>query len=93
MTLLEALNLIKYNATEIDIKVCYNNEYDEECTLCRTFVDEKHYKDNKKYWTSKVTKFSAFINTEDMLRYGDFKVDMLTAQAKDHFFIFASNFH
>lgn len=93
MTLKEALNLIKYSANEIDIKVCYNNEYDEECTLCKTFVDETAYKEDKKYWSDRITKFAYTMDVRDMERYSEFEVSMLNAQGKNHFFIFASNFH
>lgn len=93
MTLKEVLNTIKYSANEIDIKVCYNNEYDEECTLCKTFVDETIYKKDKKYWSDRITKFNFSMDMKEMERYLDFEVSMLNAQGKNHFFIFASNFH
>lgn len=93
MTLKETLEAIRYAATEIDIKVCYNNEYDEECTLCRTFVDENNYKEGKNYWSSKVTKFAYTMDIRSLERYFDFEVSMLNAQGKNHFFVFAHNFH
>lgn len=93
MKLKEALEAIRHTANEIDIKVCYNNDFDEECTLCRTFVDEAVYKEGKTYWASKVTKYAYSLNTKEMERYLDFEVGMLCAKGKNHFFIFASNFH
>lgn len=93
MTLKEAINAIRCGATEIDIKVCYNNEYDEECTLCRTFVEEDSFKEDKDYWSSKVRKFSNMMDTSELERYEDFKVDFMNAKGKNHFFIFAHNFH
>ena len=89
MTLENLLETIRYNCKEIDIKVCYNNEFDEECTLCRTFVDkDKKAKDEKKKTFSYYSEV-----TETLERYKDFKVDMLLAKGADHFFVFACNFH
>ena len=94
MTLFEVLNTFKYTANEIDIKVCYNNEDDEECTFCRTLVTKDKYKDGHEYWSHKVVKFDRFLDYEDILeKYRDFKVTMINAMGKNHFFIFAENFH
>lgn len=93
MTLSQALDTIKYNVKELDIKVCYNNEYDEECTFCKTFVSNDSFKENKEYWSRKIDKFNTTPNTIDLeVRYGEFEVSFLTAKGKEHFFIFASNF-
>lgn len=96
MTLFEVLNTIKFSANEIDIKVCYNNEDDEECTFCRTFVTENKYKGEHEYWSHKVVKFGGYLdaNCVNILeKYRDFEVSMLNAMGKGHFFIFASDFH
>lgn len=93
MTLLEVLKAIQYSANEIDIKICYTNEFDEECTLCRTYIDESKYKEDKNYWGSKVVKFAYSMDLRQVERYKDFEVSMLNANGKNHFFIFASNFH
>lgn len=93
MTLNDVLKTIAYDDAEVDIKIAYTNEYGEECTWCRTFVEERNFKEGKKYWAeNRVTKYSTIFPTNKLERYADFKVDMLHAEGKNHFFIFAHNF-
>lgn len=91
MKLSEVLELIRIDDNEIDLKVCYNNEFGEECTLCKTFVPQKKYKEGNMYWSDAIT-YEYVFPTDKLERYKDFEVGMLLAEGKKHFFIFASNF-
>lgn len=93
MKLREVLEILSHHDVELDIKVCYSNEFGEECTWCRTFVQRNKYKEGKKYWASdwKVIQYD-YCFPADLKRYEDFDVSMLTAEGKGHFFVFASNF-
>lgn len=91
MKLKELLDVIRYSDNEVDIRVTYKNEYDEECNMCMTFVPEKKFKANKEYWASKVIKYDCLLPIEKLDRYYDFEVSILHADGKDHFFIFACN--
>ena len=94
MKLIDALEAIRFDATEVDVKVCYENEFGEECTKCNTFVDEEVFKEGKKYWAEdRVVKYRYGFPKEKLERYFDFDVFMLKAEGKNHFFIYASNFH
>ena len=94
MKLHEFLEVIAYNGCEVDLKVAYSNEYGEECTFCRTYVREDKFKEGKKYWAEdRVTKYSCIFPIEKLERYADFTCDMIHAEGKDHFFVFAHNFN
>lgn len=94
MKLQDMLETIAYDRPEVDIKIAYTNEYGEECTWCRTFVEERNFKEDKKYWADgkRVVKYSTIFPTEALERYAEFKVDMVKAEGKNHIFIFAHNF-
>ena len=94
MKLIDVLETIKYSDVELDLKVCYDNEFGEECSRCATYVPEEAFKEGKKYWCDyRVIKYSVGLPVKELERYHDFEVSMLKAEGKNHFFIFACNFH
>lgn len=92
MLLKEVLDVMKIGDNELDVRLTYTNEFDEECNRSLTFVSSKKFKEGKEYWSSHVVKYDCVMPVEMLDRYNDFKVSILNAEGKDHFFIFAHNF-